>query len=256
MCKTICLVTVAAAALAAALSAGPAAAADPPPKLPAKCEISADLLPDAVPLPHAVRSVRRNHQLTVVALGSSSTLGLGASDAQAAWPARLEAALAAQLPGTEVHVTNRGVARESAEQMLQRLDTDVLADKPSVVIWESGTAEAVRGADVEDYTDALLAGVDKMSAAGIDVILMDTQYSRGTAQVINFQPYIAAIDQVAGMRGLARFPRYGVMHYWVDNDRFTFAGKTAIEARKTADQVYDCLGQLLAVWVLRGVSAK
>lgn len=238
------------------LNTAPAAAADPPPKLPAKCEVPADLVPEAVPLPHAARSAKQNRRLKIVALGSSSTLGLGASDPQAAWPARLEAVLAARFPNLEVRVLNHGVARQSAQQMLERLDNDVLAEKPDLVIWESGTAEAVRGADVDEYIDALVTGVDRMAAAGIDVILMDTQYSRTTAQLINFQPYLAAIEQVAGMRGLPRFPRYGVMRYWVDNERFVFAGKSGSEARKMADEVYDCLGRLIAATIAGGLVAR
>ena len=238
------------------LNMAPATAADPPVRLPARCEVPADLVPEAVPLPHAARSARRDHRLKIVALGSSSTLGLGASDPQAAWPARLEATLAARLPGVDIRVLNHGVARQSAEQMLDRLDNDVLAEKPDVVIWESGTAEAVRGADVDEYIDALLTGVDRMTAAGIDVILMDTQYSRSTAQLINFQPYLAAVEQVAGMRGVPRFPRYGVMRYWVDNERFVFAGKTGSEARKMADEVYDCLGKLIGAEIAGGLVAR
>jgi len=238
------------------LDMAPATAAEPPPKLPARCEVPPDLVPEAVPLPHAARSVKRDHRIKIVALGSSSTLGLGASDAQAAWPARLEAALAARFPGVEVRVLNHGVARQSAPQMLDRLDNDVLAEKPDLVIWESGTAEAVRGADVDEYIDALVTGVDRMTTAGIDVILMDTQYSRTTAQLINFQPYLAAIEQVASMRGLPRFPRYGVMRYWVDNERFVFAGKSGSEARKMADEVYDCLGRLIAATIAGGLVAR
>lgn len=233
------------------------AAAEPLPPLPARCEIPPDLIPDTDPLPHGRKMIKTEHRLTIVALGSSSTLGLGASDSEAAWPARLQAVLAAYMPGIEVRVINRGIARQSAQQMIERLDSDVLAEKPALVIWESGTAEAVRGADVDEFVDALLSGVDRMAAAGIDVILMDTQYSRNTAEIINFEPYIAAIDQVAAMRGgVDRFPRSAIMHYWVDADRFQFSGPVGPAARQMADQVYDCLGHLLANTIVRGINAE
>jgi len=241
------------------LAAGAAidpAGADPVVPLPPHCEVPGDLIPDASPLPHSRQMLKTEHRLKIVALGSSSTLGLGATDSQAAWPARLQAVLASELPGADVRVVNRGIARQTAQQMLGRLDSDVLAEKPALVIWETGTAEAVRGTDVDEFVDALMAGVDRLDAAGIDVILMDTQYSRGTAEIINFDPYIAAIDQVAVTRGLSRFPRYAVMRYWVDNDQFHFAGETGGVARKVADQVYDCLGHLLAQTILQGVAAE
>jgi acyl-CoA thioesterase I len=248
--------TAAAIIVAGMAGLGLAEAADPVIKLPSKCEVPPDVIPETLPLPRSARLYRRERRLKIVALGSSSTLGLGASDSLAAWPARLEALLQARLPGNEIRVVNQGVARQSAEQMLDRLDTDVLAEKPALVIWETGTAEAVRGADVDEFTEALLTGVDRMVAAGADVILMDPQFSRTTTQLINFQPYVAAIEQVAGMRGVGRFSRFAVMKYWIDSERFTFANKSGTEARKIADQVYDCIGHLLATEILGGIAAK
>jgi hypothetical protein len=67
---------------------------------------------------------------------------------------------------------------------------------------------------------------------------------------------VAAIEQVSGMRDLVLFHRYAVMRYWVDSDRFTFADKTPAEARRIADGVYDCLGQLLAASVVKAMSLK
>lgn len=239
--------------IGAAASAPGAARAEPVPPLPARCEIPDDLIPESMPLPHARRMVRTEHRLKIVALGSSSTLGLGASDSEAAWPARLQAALAASLPDVEVRVINRGIARQSAQQMLDRIDSEVLSEKPVLVIWESGTAEAVRGSDVDEYTDSLMTGIDRLAAAKIDVILMDTQYSRGTAEIINFDPYVDAIDRVAAMHGIARFPRSDIMRYWVESDRFEFTGRAGPAARQTADRVYDCLGRLLARTIIRGI---
>jgi hypothetical protein len=244
---------VAALALIAAGFGGGVAAAEPMVPLSPSCEVSPDLIPDSLPLSRARAMLKKEHRLKIVALGSSSTLGLGATDSQAAWPARLQVVLAAALPGAEIRVVNRGIARQSAQQMLERLDGDVLAEKPALVIWESGTAEAVRGTDVDEFVDALSGGVDRLSAAGVDVILMDTQYSRSTAEIINFDPYVGAIEQVAAMRNVSRFPRSAVMRYWVDNDQFHFTGETGAVARKVADQVYDCLGHLLARTIVHGI---
>lgn len=214
--------------------------------LPTICQVPDEVIWDSSPLPHAAKQIKSERRLKVVALGSSSTLGMGASGPSAAYPARLEAVLSQHFPNVRIQVINKGMARQSAQQMLERLDSDVLGEKPALVVWETGTNEAVRGADLDEYIVALLNGVSKMSEAGIDVVLMDTQYSRSTARIINFQPYVDAIAQVAGMRDLIVFQRYAVMRLWVEEARFTFGDRTSEQARKTADQVYDCLGRLLA----------
>lgn len=229
-----------------ALAAAPAYAQAPRVPLPNVCQVPDEILADSSPLPNATKQLRNERRLKIVALGSSSTLGMGASGPDAAYPARLEAALKADFPAATIQVVNKGVSRQSARQMLERLASDVLAERPGLVVWETGTAEAVRGAEVDDFISVLLTGVDKMGSAGIDVLLMDTQYSRSTARIINFQPYVDAIGQVAGMRDLVVFPRYLVMRMWVDEQRFSFADKTPTETRDIADKIYDCLGRLLA----------
>ena len=239
-----------------AVGAARAAENGPRVRISAKCAVPDEMVADSSALPHAAAALSAKRPLKIVALGSSGTLGVGGSGPQAAYPARLQAALAARFPAAAIEVVNKGQARQSAEQMLDRLASDVLSERPTLVIWETGTAEAVRGADVDQFIEALLAGVDRMQAAGIDVVLMDTQYSRATAQLINFEPYVDAIDHVASMRDLVHFPRFQVMRYWVETERFIFADRAPAEARNAADGVYDCLGQLLAANIARSISLK
>jgi hypothetical protein len=231
------------------IAAMPATAQVSPP--PPTCEVPSDLLTDGSPLPNVAKKAKLERRIKIVALGSSSTLGMGATGLPSAFPARLEATLARLLPDVSVQVLNKGISRQTAHDMVERIDTDVLPEQPALVIWESGTAEAVRNAEIDVYSNVLLAGIDKLTSRGIDVVLMDTQYSRSTAQLINFHPYVATIERVAGMRDLVLFPRYAVMRYWTEEDRFNFADRSPAGARKVADIVYDCIGQLLARQIVR-----
>jgi hypothetical protein len=237
----------------AALVSTAAWAADSP-ALPPACKVPAGMLAVSSPLQRAAKQIKSEQRLKIVALGSSSTLGMGASGPAGAYPARLEAALQAILPASvTIQVVNKGMARQSAEQMRARIEMDVIAEKPSLAIWETGTSEAVRGADVDEFIDLLLAGIDRMNAAGIDVVLIATQYFRNTAQLINYQPYVVAMDRVAGMRNLVLFPRFSVMRYWADHDRFNFEGKSPVERRQITDEIYDCLGRLVAHSLIEGL---
>ena len=82
----------------------------------------------------------------------------------------------------------------------------------------------MRGVDVEQFIAAMLDGIDKMDEAGIEVVLMNSQYSRNTARLINFQPYIDAMAQVAQIRDLVLFPRYDDDAGWVGSSRSSFDG--------------------------------
>src|SRR5215471_8573358 len=74
--------------------------------------------------------------IKIVAIGSSTTAGEGGV---VAYPYRLEEALRATYQGRMVDVLNRGKGGDEARTELARLETDVLREKPALVIWQVGT---------------------------------------------------------------------------------------------------------------------
>ncbi|HEX2114126.1 MAG TPA: GDSL-type esterase/lipase family protein [Alphaproteobacteria bacterium] len=237
---------VALAALVVVIVGPSALRAEPKEKLSKTCQVPNWIAETSVPLPNARHSLKREKQLKIVALGSSSTLGSGGSGPDAAWPAQLATALSKRMPDAKITVVNKAEMRQSVPQMLARLDKDVLAEKPSMVIWEAGTSEAVRHADIDAFTADLLLGIDRLASNKIDVVLMDMQYARDTARIINFQPYVDAMGRSGMMRNIFVFPRYDIMRDWVENEQVSFEHLQRADAIKTADVVYACLGKLLA----------
>jgi acyl-CoA thioesterase-1 len=104
----------------------------------------------------------------VLVLGDSLTSGYGLDDADAAFPARLQAALAAR--GRVVTVVNAGVAGDTTAGGRSRLDW-ALADRPDAVIVELGANDGLRGigpAATRANLDAILA---RLKAMGVHVLL-------------------------------------------------------------------------------------
>jgi acyl-CoA thioesterase-1 len=233
-------------ALIAVIVAPSAPNAQPKEKLNKTCQVPHGIAETTVPLPNAQHSLKSENQLKIIALGSSSTKGSGGSGPDAAWPAQLATSLAKRMPAAKITVLNKAEMRQSVPQMLDRLEKDVLAEKPSIVIWEAGTSEAVRHADIDAFIADLLLGIDRLTENKIDVILMDMQYARDTARIINFQPYVDAMGRTGTMRNIFVFPRYDIMRGWVENEQVKFEHQERAEAVKTADVVYACLGKLLA----------
>jgi lysophospholipase L1-like esterase len=236
-----------------AAAAAPAAAQSPA-DMPAWCRVPTSAFIDESKLVYAGKRVTETRRLTVVALGSSSTLGQGASAPQAAWPARLEVDLNRRMPGVAVTVHNRGKARDDAEQMLRRLESDVMALKPDVVIWETGTAEAMRHRDVEQFTANLQDGIGRIEAGGADVVLVTPQYSRETARLISYQPYIEAMNSIGTRREVLLFPRFEVMRHWVESGQMQLDNLTPVQAAGVADRVYDCIARQIGRVMIRAMS--
>jgi len=102
-------------------------------------------------LPNTARAIRHGAPLVIVAIGSSSTQGVGASDQAHTYPALLAEELRRRWPRLAVTVANKGVGGEDAEQMLARFPRDVLPYHPQLVIWQTGSNSVLQSNDVQGY---------------------------------------------------------------------------------------------------------
>ena len=131
-----------------------------------------------LPLVRTARVLAAGQPLTIVALGSSSTYGAGASTSAASYPSRLADELGRRFPGHEITVFNRGVNGDEAADMLARFDSDVIAEKPDLVLWQVGTQlGAARQAAAAARRRCCTKGSRGCKATGADVVLIDPQYA-------------------------------------------------------------------------------
>lgn len=224
------------------LAASPPALAAPP-----DCSVPDELLFDEALLPGVAEALHDKHPVTIVAIGGAGTAGIAAADpARDSYPRRLQDALRRRHPGLPITVINKGVARQTAQEMVDRFAQDVHPLSPTLVIWETGTVDAVRSTDIETFSTALQTGIDALRAHKSDTILINMQYSRSTASVINFQPYLEAMEQRADVDDVYLFRRFEMMRYWSENGVFEFADVPSGRRAALASQVYDCIGQRLA----------
>ncbi len=184
--------------------------------------------------------------LTIVALGSSSTAGAGASSPEASYPARLEAALRAARHFVALRVVNRGRGGEQANQMLARLETEVLAERPDLVIWQAGANGALRRADPERFRAILAAGIARIRAAGAEVLLMDNQRAPRIAEAPGHARFDSSLAGLAeAMPGVALFSRWRLMGAWAAAGT-PAAAMIGADGLHHNDRGYTCLAAALA----------
>jgi hypothetical protein len=227
-----------AVALICALIAGGAYAKDPE-----ECITAAGAVGPDFAMPHVAAAIAKK-RLDVVVIGSASSELAGASGSNIAYPTRLEAALGKLLPGVTVKVTTYARPRETAEEMENKLSRIVAEAKPALVVWQTGTADAIRGVDPDDFRLAVDDGIDALQAAGADTVLMNMQYSPRTEAMLAVGAYADAMRMIALQREVVLFDRLSIMKRWSEAGVFDLHAAT----RKTdvAEQVHDCLGRLLA----------
>lgn len=225
-----------------------------PTDMPPNCQVPPAVLGESLTLTRSAAVAARTRRLKIVAIGSSTTAGAGATDRAHAWPARLERELKRRLPNADITVVNLAEPRQTTQAMVARFPA-VLEQRPDIVVWELGTAEAVRHLDVEDFFRAVQNGIETLTVRGVDVVLVDPQYAREMARVITFEPYIGAIQRAAQMRDVGVFHRYAVMRHWVDSGQFRFESLRPADFAQVANAAYDCIGRLLAHFIIEGLHA-
>lgn len=229
----------------AALYGGPAQAQAP------NCTVSPVIYEYEPLMPRTVAALEKGDPVLIIAIGGASTRGRAAPLESQSWPARLGQELAARFPKAKVTVLNRGVARETAEQMMARFQRDALSLKPDLVIWETGTTDAVRSTDVDVFMDVLHGGVARLHAAKAEVMLMNPQFSRRSEFLVNFNRYTTILRGVADLNEVPLFPRHEIMRSWAESGVFDFGVIGQEQRRELAIRVYACIGRAVADMIVR-----
>jgi lysophospholipase L1-like esterase len=236
-----------AAAASRAAPSGPDSAEHP------ACAVPPDMLEPAPNLPQLAAAIRRGKPVRIVVIGGGSTKGAAAGAPENAYPHRLEVALQKRFPEVPVTVINQGMPRQTARQMVRRFPTEVSDDEPTLIIWEVGISDAVRGIDLDEFASALQAGIDLAKNRAIDIMLVDMQFSRRATTMIDFDRYLDTIHRVSEMNDVSVFPRFALMRNWSDENVFDYEDVPESERARLAAQVYDCLGRALAEAIAKGV---
>ncbi|MDI4238860.1 SGNH/GDSL hydrolase family protein [Bradyrhizobium sp. Arg237L] len=228
--------------LAGSLSAAPARAGDPE----QICDVPANLLSTESSLSKVAEAVRSGQPLNVLVVGSrSSTIP---SFEASAYPAKLQAALKESLPSTTVNLSVEAQSAKTAEDMAAGFVKLVEAKRPTLVVWQTGTVDAIRSIDPDDFRNALDAGITALQQAGTNVVLVNLQYSPRTESMISGSPYLDNMRVSAQEHDVPLFDRFAIMHHWNDAGDFDlFSSAHGVELAK---RVHACLGRALSKFVI------
>jgi lysophospholipase L1-like esterase len=212
------------------------------------CEIPTYLRFGNNELKHVAEAVEKERRLTIAVVGTGSSILAGPDGPRSAYPARLEAALQQQLPSVAVKVVTLVRTRMTAEDLAKGMAKLLIDEKPDLVIWQTGTLDAIRRIEPDDFRAALEEGVETLHKGGADVILMNMQYSPRTDIMVALGPYADNMRVVAQQHEIPLFDRLAVMRHWSDTGAFDLyaAGKDNVLAHR----VHDCIGRGIASMII------
>ena len=220
-------------------------AAQDTPQAPA-CTAPAELLRLDYVLPRTAHQLSKSQPLRIVAIGSSSTYGAGASSQAMSYPSRLEAELRDLHPRSPVTVFNRGVNGETTREMLVRFDSGVFAEKPDLVLWQVGSNSVLFDRPIGPAAELLREGLGRLKTAGVDVVLINPQYAPKVLAKNEINQMVDLIDALARQANVDLFQRFALMRYWRLTEDMPFSAFLSKDELHMNDWSYGCLAKLLA----------
>jgi acyl-CoA thioesterase I len=237
------------AALVAAVTVPLAARAGTP-----RCDVQRDAVRFANPLSRIGHKLAASQPITIVAIGSSSTAGAGASSPAATYPSRLQTELRQRFRASKITVINRGVGGEEVPDMLKRFDMAVVAAKPDLVIWQLGTNSVLRHHPLNDHGALIRAGIEKIRATGADVVLIDPQFAPKVIAKPEAGQMVELIAVAAKREDVDLFPRFDVMRHWHDAEHLDFKSFVSADGLHMNDWSYACLAKSLSLAIAEAAS--
>lgn len=210
---------------------------------PIPCDLPQQVIRLDHPLLRIAQKLALSEPIVIVAIGSSSTAGAGASAPAFNYPSRLEAELRRRFPAVSITVLNRGIGGEEIADMLRRFDQAVVNAKPDLVLWQLGTNSVIRNHPLDDHGAAIRAGVAKIRAAGADVVLIDPQYAPRVIAKPDAARMVELISLTAKRESVDLFHRFDLMRHWASADNMEFRSFVSPDGLHMNDWSYACMAK-------------
>jgi acyl-CoA thioesterase-1 len=199
-------------------------------------------------LPRLGRALRETGTAKVLAIGSSSTAGVGASSPSRTYTARLEVDLETALNGTDFDIIGHGLSGEVAQGAADRMKREVEEVKPELVIWQVGTNDALRHVAIDSFKNCLKKTLAWLKEQQIDVILINPQYGDQLIKDSYYEDVVNAVADIAREADVLLVDRFQSMRKLQRErgDRFYLS----TDNLHMNDEGYRCLAEQLATTII------
>ena len=203
------------------------------------------------PLRGLRRAVRENRNPRVLAIGSSSTVGVGASRPANTYVAKLEDNLESAFKGVDFEMFGRGLSGEMAEGQSSRMRTTVEEVKPDLVLWQVGTNDAIHHVDMDSFKNCLRKTLTWLEENKFDVMMVDPQYSDNLAKDTFYESVVAAVAEIAAEKHVLLVDRFEAMRQ-LSKERGDAFYMTSDQLHLN-DTGHRCMAEQLARAIVAGV---
>jgi hypothetical protein len=218
----------------------------------ARCPAAASLTTPARHLDRLAAALEAGGPVNILAVGSATTSGQDNSGNHA-FPRLTAKSLQEALPGISLQLTVRGGIGMSAAEMLPLIGSALKEHRFQLVLWQTGTVEAVHGIPSASLRATLRAGADLVREAGADLVLIGPQFSRILSSRADLAPYEQALQEAARSPGVVLFDRLDLTRGWVEDGRVDLERAPKADRQAVLETLHGCVGGALERFLLTGV---
>ena len=216
------------------------------------CQAPTQTVANSAPLPHLEQLLRAKKPVRVLAIGSSSTVGVGASSPTANYPSRLGVELGKTFKDLRLVMINRGVSGEIAETTAERIRREVPLTKPDLVLWQVGTNDALSRIPVSDFSETVSRTLKWLKKMDVDVVIVGMQFTKPLSRDAHYRLLKDALKQVAQEENVPLIKRYEAMQH-IDQTRAKLSLMSSDELHLN-DLGYRCMAEHVASGIMTSVS--
>jgi hypothetical protein len=217
------------------------------------CDTPASLVLDDTPLTRVRGAIDEGRAVSILAVGSGIMAEAGGDAEKPSFPIRILAALRAAAPHVTFDLVVRSAAGMRAADMVDTIDRELASGHFTLVVWQTGTVEAVHAMPLDEFNRILIAGATRVHEAGADLLLVDPPYSRVLKARADVAAYENRMVKAADLPGVAIFRRFDVMQYWADTGRLDLDHVPKSGRPAAAAALHTCLAAAIARLILHGV---
>jgi acyl-CoA thioesterase-1 len=197
-------------------------------------------------LPRTAARLKSGEPLKIVAIGSSSTVGLWVLRSAATYPEVMRRELSRLRSNATIKIVNSGRVGDTIPNNIARFERDVFAHTPDLVIWQLGTNDVAWGGRPDQGLKiSVLEGVKALKAGSADVVLMDLQYAPQVLASASYSTMEGIIADVAKQERVGLFSRFALMRNSI-NAGVAQSSLVSFDGLHNTADGYDCIGRALA----------
>jgi len=222
-----------------------------PSELSRECAVKNPAFEGRAPLRNIRKALRENRPIKVLAIGSSSTVGEGASSPSASYTVRLEHDLEGFLKGFDVEMIARGISGEVAQGAADRIRNEVADTRPDVVVWQVGTNDAMARIGEQRFSTCVKDTLSWLASNKIDVVLINPQYVEQLSDDPHYIKIVKLIADIAKEHRVLLVQRFEAMADLAKrNGNSTYLAKDRFHLN---DLGYRCMAEYAARAIVSGV---